>query len=42
MEKNAPGKTGADPDCGACGGTGWVTVNYDGMQRKEKCPLCAD
>ena len=32
--------TATDPNCGNCGGTGWVTVYKDGATVQEKCPIC--
>jgi hypothetical protein len=29
-----------DPNCGTCGGSGWVTVYKDGATEQEKCPIC--
>jgi hypothetical protein len=32
--------TCTDPNCGTCGGSGWVTVYKDGATVQEKCPIC--
>lgn len=37
---SAPGRVAANPDCVACGGSGWVYEHQDGARVKVQCPVC--